>query len=96
VQAHILVCFLAYVLWKTLSQWCQRAGLGDEPRKIFAEFQQISLVDVVLPFAPASRSASAASADPATTKQSCFNASVCKSRPHRICRHVVKTSIYPH
>ena len=49
VQAHILVCFLAYVLWKTLGQWCQRAGLGDEPRKIFAELGQISLVDVVLP-----------------------------------------------
>jgi len=49
VQAHILICFLAYVLWKTLGQWCQRAGLGDEPRKIFAELQQISLVDVVLP-----------------------------------------------
>ena len=49
VQAHILICFLAYVLWKTLGQGCQRAGLGDEPRKIFAELQQISLVDVVLP-----------------------------------------------
>jgi hypothetical protein len=49
VQAHILVCFLAYVLWKTLGQRCQRAGLGDEPRKIFAELEQISLVDVVLP-----------------------------------------------
>jgi transposase len=49
VQAHILVCFLAYVLWKTLGQWCQRAGLGDQPRKIFAELQQISLVDLVLP-----------------------------------------------
>ena len=49
VQAHILVCFLTYVLWKTLGQWCQHAGLGDEPRKIFAELAQISLVDVVLP-----------------------------------------------
>jgi transposase len=49
VQAHILICFLAYAVWKTLGQWCQRAGLGDEPRKIFAELQQISLVDVVLP-----------------------------------------------
>jgi hypothetical protein len=28
--------------------WRHRAGLGDEPRKIFAELQQISLVDVVL------------------------------------------------
>ncbi len=49
VQAHILVCFLAYVLWKTLGRWCHGAGLGDEPRKIFTELQQITLVDVVLP-----------------------------------------------
>jgi transposase len=49
VQAHILVCFLAYVLWKTLAQRCRHAGLGDEPRKVFAELQHIHLVDVVLP-----------------------------------------------
>lgn len=49
VQAHILICFLTYVLWKTLGQWCHSAGLGDEPRKIFAELEQILLVDVVLP-----------------------------------------------
>jgi len=49
VQAHILVCFLAYVLWKTLARWCHAAGLGDEPRKVFAELSQIRLVDVVLP-----------------------------------------------
>jgi len=29
--------------------WGQRAGFGDESRKIFAKLQQISLVDVVLP-----------------------------------------------
>jgi transposase len=49
VQAHILVCFLGYVLWKTMGRLCHQAGLGDEPRKVFAELQQISLVDVVLP-----------------------------------------------
>jgi Transposase DDE domain/Domain of unknown function (DUF4277) len=49
VQAHILVCFLAYVLWKTLGQWCHAAGLGEEPRQVFAELAQIRLVDVVLP-----------------------------------------------
>jgi hypothetical protein len=49
VQAHILVCFLAYVLWKTLGRLCHQAGLGDEPRKVFAELQQIALVDVVMP-----------------------------------------------
>jgi hypothetical protein len=49
VQAHILVCFLAYVIWKSLAQLCQRAGLGHEPRKVFHELSQIHLVDVVLP-----------------------------------------------
>jgi transposase len=49
VQAHILVCFLAYVLWKTLGQLCRKAGLGDEPRKVFEELSQIRTVDVVLP-----------------------------------------------
>ena len=49
VEAHILVCFLAYALWKTLAQLCQRAGLGAEPRKVFEELADITLVDVVLP-----------------------------------------------
>ena len=49
VEAHILVCFLAYVLWKALAQLCQRAGLGNEPRKVFQELAELSLVDVVLP-----------------------------------------------
>ena len=49
VQAHILVCFLAYVVWKTLSQMCQIAGLGHEPRKVLDEIGQIQMVDVVLP-----------------------------------------------
>jgi transposase len=48
VKAHILVCFLAYVLWKTLGQICHAAGLGDEPRKVLAELAQIRQVDVVL------------------------------------------------
>jgi transposase len=49
VQAHILVCFLAYVLWKALGQMSAAAGLGDEPRKVFEELAKITLVDVVLP-----------------------------------------------
>ncbi|NIA32080.1 MAG: IS1634 family transposase [Actinobacteria bacterium] len=49
VLAHILVCFLAYVLWKTLHQMAKAAGLGDEPRRIFDELSKISVVDVVLP-----------------------------------------------
>ena len=46
--AHILVCFLAYVLWKTLGQRCQRAGLGHEPRRVFDELSKVQLVDVVM------------------------------------------------
>jgi len=49
VLAHIFVCFLAYVLWKTLSQLCHATGLGDEPRRVFEELGKISVVDVVLP-----------------------------------------------
>jgi len=49
VLAHILVCFLAYVLWKMLGQWCRRAGLGDEPRRVLEELSKIEVVDVVLP-----------------------------------------------
>lgn len=49
VQAHILVCFLAYVVWKTLGQMCKVAGLGDEPRRVFEELAKIKAVDVVLP-----------------------------------------------
>ena len=48
VQAHILVCFLAYVLWKTLGLLCRQAGLGDESRRIWDELAQIMLVDVVV------------------------------------------------
>ena len=49
VQAHILVCFLAYVLWKTLEQWQRRAGLGQSPRTILEELHRIQSTDVVLP-----------------------------------------------
>ncbi len=49
VLAHILVCFLAYVLWKTLAGMCRVAGLGDEPRRVFDEIAEIRSMDVVLP-----------------------------------------------
>ena len=49
VHAHIMVCFLAYVLWKMIGQMAKRAGLGNETRKILDEISQIKVVDVVLP-----------------------------------------------
>ena len=47
--AHIFVCFLAYVLWKTLGQMCENAGLGNEPRRVLSELIELQLMDVVLP-----------------------------------------------
>lgn len=49
VLAHILVCFLAYVLWKTLAQWMRRSGLGDAPRTLLEELAKIQSGDVILP-----------------------------------------------
>jgi transposase len=48
VKAHILVCFLAYVLWKTLAQWMRGAGLGDAPRTLLEEIAKIKSGDVLL------------------------------------------------
>lgn len=48
VKAHVFVCFIAFVLWKTFSLMCKNAGLGDEPRRVFNEIRQIAMVDVVL------------------------------------------------
>ena len=49
VLAHIFVCFLAYVLWKTLGQMCEKAGLGSEPRRVLSELSALQIMDVVLP-----------------------------------------------
>jgi len=51
VEAHILVCFLAFVLWKCLEMWQCRAGLGNAPRTILEELARIQSHDVVLPTA---------------------------------------------
>lgn len=64
VQAHILVCFLAYVLWKTLAQWMRHSRLGDAPRTLVAEFAKIKSGDVVLP-------AKTATGDPRTIHLRC-------------------------
>ena len=48
-EAHILGCLVSYGLWQTLARFCLRAGLGSEPRTVFADISRIALVDVVLP-----------------------------------------------
>ncbi len=49
VQAHIMICFLAYVMWKTLERWMERAGIGNSPRALLDELRAIRSTDVVLP-----------------------------------------------
>ena len=49
VQAHILVCFIAYAMWKTLAGWMHTAGLGDAPRPLVEELSTIKSADVLLP-----------------------------------------------
>ena len=49
VQAHILVCFLAFVLRKTLEGWSKKAGLGNSIPTLLEEFAHIQSTDIVLP-----------------------------------------------
>ena len=47
-QAHILVCFVTYAMWKTLGGWMQLSGLGDASRVLLDELKTIRSADVVL------------------------------------------------
>ena len=55
IKSHILICFLAYGLWKTLQKWQSRAGLGDSPRTVLTELSRIHSADIVLPLADGSK-----------------------------------------
>ena len=49
VEAHILVCFLALALWRTLEMWMKGKGLGTCARQLIGEIATIKSLDVVLP-----------------------------------------------
>ena len=49
VQAHILVCFLALALWRTLEQWMHAKGLGTCARQLIKQMAGIKSMDVILP-----------------------------------------------
>jgi hypothetical protein len=49
VQAHILVCFIAYAMWKTLGGWMKASGLGDSPRQLLEEMAAVKTGDIILP-----------------------------------------------
>ena len=83
---HILVCFLAYVLWKTLEQWQSRAGLGNSMRTLLQELAAITSTDVILPTAapPAASCDCAASCALIAPKRSCWSAwsPIARTTPH--------------
>ena len=49
VEAHILVCFLALAMWKSLEQWMKAKGLGTCARQLLEEMQEVRSMDVLLP-----------------------------------------------
>ena len=49
VQAHILVCFLALTLQRTLEETLARSGLGRSSRKVIEEFRKVKSMDLILP-----------------------------------------------
>lgn len=49
VEAHILVCFLALALWRTLEMWMNGKGLGTCARQLLGEIATIKSLDIVLP-----------------------------------------------
>jgi len=49
VQAHILVCFLALALWRTLEQWMSAKGLGTCARQLIKQIAGVKSVDVLVP-----------------------------------------------
>jgi len=49
VQAHIMVCFLALVMWRSLEMWLAGKRLGNCARQVLKELETIHSMDVVLP-----------------------------------------------
>jgi transposase len=49
VQAHLLVCFLALAMWRTLEMWMNGKGLGSCARQLLGEIATVKSLDIVLP-----------------------------------------------
>ena len=90
-QAHILVCFLAFVLWKSLEMWQQRVGLGNSPCTVLEELARIQSHDMYCRPQPMVKFVCAASLNQTPHKPhfSIGSASYCPSAcalPSRSCR----------
>ena len=78
VLAHILVCFLAFVLWKCSRCGRARAGLGNSPRTVLDELARIQApTSSCPPPKRTARSGCAASYDPTPPRPPCSIASAC-------------------
>jgi hypothetical protein len=49
VRAHVLVCFLAYVLYRTLDRMAKEKGLATTARRVLASLATIKSGDIILP-----------------------------------------------
>ena len=49
VLGHILVCFIAYAMYKALAGWMSASGLGDSPAELLEELKAVHSGDVILP-----------------------------------------------
>jgi hypothetical protein len=49
VQAHLLVCFLALAMWRSLEEWMRAKGLGTCARQLVKQLAGVKSVDVLLP-----------------------------------------------
>ena len=49
VKAHVLVCFLAYALYRTLDRLAKQKSLGMTPRRVLAALGTIKSGDIILP-----------------------------------------------
>ncbi len=49
VQAHILICFIALVMWRSFEQWLQAGGFGRCARQVLHELDNLRSMDVIDP-----------------------------------------------
>ena len=49
VQGHVLICFLALAMRRSLELWMQACGLGTCCRQLLTDFREIRSLDLVLP-----------------------------------------------
>lgn len=49
VEAHILVCFVALAMWRSLEMWMSAKGLGTCARKLIERLGKVRSMDVIVP-----------------------------------------------